>query len=83
MEINGNRRRLLAETRAAKPISEEIAGSFDDPAISDAIYAYFASDADPAEKQIVANNLAAKVIAMSQSGDVILLAASVIPGMMG
>jgi hypothetical protein len=36
------------------------------------------SDATTAEKQIVANDLAAKVVAMSQSGDVILLAATII-----
>jgi len=35
------------------------------------------SNSDAGQKQIVANELAAKIIAMSQSGDVILLAASV------
>jgi hypothetical protein len=36
-----------------------------------------ASNSDAGEKQIVANELAAKIIAMSQLGDVVLLAASV------
>ena len=61
----------------AKAISEEIEGSFDDQTINDAIYCYMASNADAAEKQIVANELAQKIIAMSQSADVILLAASI------
>ena len=37
--------------RVTKAVSEEIEGSFDNQTISDAIYAYFASDADVAEKQ--------------------------------
>jgi hypothetical protein len=57
-------------------VAEEIAGSFDDQTISDAIYAYFGSDTDVFEKQVAANNLVAKIIAISQTGDVILLAAS-------
>ena len=64
------------KTRAAKAVSEEIAGSFDNQTISDAIYALFSQDADGREKQVVAIDLAAKIVAMSQTGDVILLAAS-------
>jgi hypothetical protein len=65
------------KTRLAKAVSEEIDGSFDDQAIVDAIYCYMASNADAGEKQIVADEITAKVIAMSQSADVILLAASI------
>ena len=68
------------KTRVTKTISEQIDGSFDDQAISDAIYCYMASNADADEKQIVANDLAHKIIAMSQSADVILLGASINSG---
>ena len=63
--------------RIDKSVSEEIDGGFDDRTISDCIYCYMSSNSDAGEKQIVANELAAKIIAMSQSGDVILLAACV------
>jgi hypothetical protein len=63
--------------RIDKSVSEEIDGGFDDRTISDCIYCYMSSNSDAGEKQIVANNLAAKVIAMSQSADVIVLAASI------
>ena len=65
------------KTRATKAVSEEIDGSFDDQAISDAIYCYMASNADADEKRIVADELAQKIIAMSQIGSVIVLAASI------
>jgi hypothetical protein len=65
------------KTRATNAVSEEIDGSFDDQAISDAIYCYMAANADADEKQMVANDLAAKVVAMSQIGSVIVLAASI------
>ena len=64
-------------TRVAKAISEEIDGSFDNAAISDALYCYMSANADAGEKQIVANDLAARIIAMSQLADVILLGASI------
>jgi hypothetical protein len=63
-------------TQVKKAVSEEIIGNFDNQEISDSIYCYMASNSDPAEKQTVTDELAAKIIAMSQSGDVILLAAS-------
>ena len=63
--------------RVAKAISEEIEGSFDDKTIVDAIYCYMASNADAGEKQVVADEIAQKIIAMSQIGSVIVLAASV------
>ena len=65
------------KTQVKKAVSEEIIGDFDNQKISDAIYCYMASNSDAGEKQIVANELAAKIIAMSQSGDVILVAVSV------
>jgi hypothetical protein len=65
------------KTQVKKAVSEEIIGHFKNHEVSDAIYCYMASNSDAGEKQIVANELAAKIIAMSQSGDVILLAASI------
>ena len=65
------------KTQVKKAISEEIIGDFDNQKISDAIYCYMASNSDAGEKQIVANELAAKIIAMSKLGDVVLLAASI------
>ena len=44
---------------------------------SDAICCYMASNADAAEKQIVANQIAAKVMIMADSLDVMLVAVSV------
>jgi hypothetical protein len=64
-------------TKVKKAVSEEIIGHFENHEISDSIYCYMASNSDAGEKQIVANELAAKIIVMSQLGDVILLAASV------
>jgi hypothetical protein len=64
------------KTGVTKAMSEEI-DSFDDQAISDAIYCYMSANADAAEKQIVADELAQKIIAMSQIGSVIVLAASI------
>jgi hypothetical protein len=68
------------KTRATKAISEEIDGSFDDQAIVDAIYCYMSANADADEKWVVADELAQKIIAMSQSANVILLAASIHSG---
>jgi hypothetical protein len=65
------------KTQVKKAVSEEIIGNFDNQEISDAIYCYMSSNSDAGQKQIVANELAAKIIAMSQLGDVILLAVSV------
>jgi hypothetical protein len=66
-----------SNSRRAKAVSEEIIGDFDNQEISDAIYCYMSSNSDAGEKQIVADELAAKIIAMSQSGNVVLLAACV------
>ena len=65
-----------SNSRRVKAVSEEIIGHFENHEVSDAIYCYMASNSDAGEKQIVANELAAKIIVMSQSGDVILLAVS-------
>ena len=64
------------KTGVTKAMSEEI-DSFDDQTISDAMYCYMASNADADEKQIVADEVAQKIIAMSQIGSVIVLAASI------
>jgi hypothetical protein len=64
-------------SQRAKAVSEEIIGDFDNQEISDAVYCYMSSNSDAGEKQIVANELAVKIIAMSKLGDVILLAASI------
>jgi hypothetical protein len=66
-----------AKTQVKKAVSEEIIGDFDNQKITDAIYCYMSSNSDAGQKQIVANELAVKIIAMSKLGDVILLAASV------
>ena len=66
-----------SNSRRAKAVSEEIIGDFDNQEISDAVYCYMSSNSDAAEKQTVAAEIADKIVAMSQSGDVILLAASV------
>ena len=66
------------KTRVTKAVSEEIDGSFENEQISDANYCYMASNADADEKQTVADDLVAKVIAMPQTADVILLAASIL-----
>jgi len=58
-------------------MSEEIIGHFENQEISDAIYCYMASNSDAGEKQIVADEMSEKIIAMSQLGDVVLLAASI------
>ncbi len=63
--------------RFARAVSEEIIGSFENNEISDAIYCFMSSNSDAADKQIVANELAAKIIAMADTVDVILLAVSV------
>ena len=60
-----------------KAVSEEIIGDFDNQEISNSIYCYMASNSDAGEKQKVANELATKIIAMSQLGDVVLVAVSV------
>lgn len=65
------------KTQVKKAVSEEIIGDFDNHEISDAIYCYMSSNSDAGQKQIVANELAAKIIAMSQLGDVVLVAVSV------
>ena len=64
-------------TKVKKAVSEEIIGHFENHEVSDAIYCYMASNSDAGEKQKVANEMSAKIIAMSQSGDVVLLAASI------
>ena len=66
-----------SNSRRAKAVSEEIIGDFDNQEISDAVYCYMSSNSDAGEKQIVANELAVKIIAMSKLGDVVLLAVSV------
>ena len=66
-----------SNSRRGKAVSEEIIGDFDNQEISDAVYCYMSSNSDAGEKQIVADELATKIIAMSQSSDVILLAVSV------
>jgi hypothetical protein len=66
-----------AKTQVKKAVSEEIIGDFDNQKITDAIYCYMSSNSDAGEKQIVANELAAKIIAMSKLGDVVLVAVSV------
>jgi hypothetical protein len=63
------------KTQVEKAMSEEIIGHFDNQEISNAIYCYMASNSDAGEKQIVSNELASKIIAMSHLGDVIVLAA--------
>ena len=65
------------KTGVAKAISEEIIGNFENEEISDAMYCYMSSNSDAADKQIVANKLATKIIAMAQLSDVILIAVSV------
>jgi hypothetical protein len=67
----------FGKKRMTKAISEEIGGNFENEQISDAIYFYMDSNADADEKQMVANDLATKIIAMAQSSDVILVAVSV------
>src|SRR5450830_224798 len=62
-----------SNSRRAKAVSEEIIGDFDNQEISDAVYCYMSSNSDAAEKQTVAAEIADKIVAMSQSGDVILL----------
>jgi hypothetical protein len=64
-------------TKVKKAMSEEIIGDYDNQEISDAIYCYMSSNSDPAEKQTVAAEIVEKIIAMSQSGDVILVAVSI------
>ena len=64
------------KTQVKKAVSEEIIGDFDNHEVSDAIYFYMATEADPAEKQTVTDELVEKIIAMSQLGDVVVLAAS-------
>jgi len=65
------------KTHATKAVSEEIGGGFEDEQISDAICCYMASNADADEKQIVANEIAARVMIMANSADVMLVAVSV------
>jgi len=65
------------KTQVKKAVSEEIIGDFDNQEISDAIYCYMSSNSDAGEKQIVADEMSEKIIAMSQLCDVILLAVSV------
>ena len=65
------------DTQRAKPVSESIVGNFENHEINDAIYSRIASNTDVAEKQIVAREIADKLVAMSEFGDVVLLAASV------
>ena len=64
------------DTQRAKPVSESIVGNFENHEINDAIYSRIAST-DVAEKQIVAREIADKLAAMSEFGDVVLLPASV------
>ena len=64
------------KTRVTKAVSEEIIGDFDNHEISDAIYCYIESNTNADEKQTVAAEIVEKIIAMSQLGDVVLLAAS-------
>jgi hypothetical protein len=59
-----------------KAMSEEIIGDFDNQEISDAVYCYMSSNSDAGEKQIVAAEMSEKIIAMSQLGDVVLVAVS-------
>ncbi len=72
-----NKLGLGKKIRTTKSVSEEIDGSFQNEQISDAICCYMASNADADEKLIVTNELATKVMAMSQASDVILLAISI------
>ena len=65
------------KTQVKKAMSEEIIGHFENQEISDAIYCYMASNSDAGEKQIVADEMSEKIIAMSQLGDVVLVAVSV------
>jgi hypothetical protein len=65
------------KTQAAKALSEEIDDSFDDQAISDVIYCYMASNADPAQKRVVADEIVTKVRAMADTADVMLIAVSI------
>ncbi len=65
------------KTQVKKAVSKEIIGDFDNQEISDAVYCYMSSNFDAGQKQIVANEMAAKIIAMSQLGDVVLVAVSV------
>ncbi len=64
-------------TRAANAISEEIIGNFENDEISDAVYCYMSANSDAADKQNVANELAAKILAMADKADVVFLAVSV------
>jgi hypothetical protein len=66
-----------AKTQVKKAVSEEIIGDFENHEVSDAVCCYMSSNSDAGEKQIVADELATKIIAMSQSSDVILLAVSI------
>lgn len=60
-----------------KPFAESVVGNFENHQILDAIYCRMASNSNDAEKQIVASEIAEKLVAMSQLGDVVLLAVSV------
>jgi hypothetical protein len=64
------------KTQVKKAVSEEIIGDFENHEVSDAIYCYMSSNSDAGEKQIVADEIAQKIIAMYQTGSVIMLAAS-------
>jgi alpha-amylase/alpha-mannosidase (GH57 family) len=64
-------------SRRAKAVSEEIIGNFYNQEISDAIYFYMASNSDAGEKQTVTDEMSEKIIAMSQLGDVVLVAVSI------
>jgi hypothetical protein len=50
------------KTQVNKAVSEEIIGDFGNQEISDAIYCYMSSNSDPAEKQIVADEMAVKLL---------------------
>ncbi len=63
--------------RVSRAVSEEIIGNFENDEISDAVYCYISSNSDDADKQIVANELAAKIIAMADKADVVFLAVSI------
>jgi hypothetical protein len=71
------RHRLHNTHPVAKPVSEEIVGNFNDGDVSDAIYCYMSMNTADNEKQIVADEIAEKVVSMSQSANVILVAVSV------
>jgi hypothetical protein len=75
--VNRGKLHFGAKTQVKKAVSEEIRGNFDNHEISDAVCCYMSANSDAGEKQIVANELAAKIIAMGDSADVILVAVSV------